>query len=465
MTRAPLSLTARLTLLYTTVSFSVLACMSALVVYATHRNFVQQDVAFLEEKYRVVVGVAEAREHTDISRLLKALELSHHGLYTQLWQGGNLVYGAPGLSAPSQQTTSGDTPLQWQATGMRLRGIRLPLELTLDDAGAPAHYELLVAVDTTRKTVFLQRLSQALALFVLLATAASGLLAWLAARAGLRPLRVMRERAAQVSAQQLEPRMPVEAVPAEMSGLAESLNHMLSRLKADFERLQQLSGDLAHELRTPINTLLTQSQVVLAHPRSNDEYAEALTANIEELQRFARTIADILFLAHTDSAGALPQIDTLDLQHEVQQLCEFYDALADAKGMSFTLQGPTPVQVQGDRLMLRRAISNLIANALRYGTPATSITIAAAQTGQRATLTITNTGDTIAPEHLPRLFDRFYRVDRARQRPDSEGAGLGLAICQAIVHAHGGHIRVQSQAGATRFVIDIPTAQTQPPSA
>ena len=462
--RPPLSLTARLTLRYTTVSFSVLACMSALVLYATHHNFVQQDVAFLEEKYRVVVGVAEAREHTDISRLLKALELSHHGLYAQLWQGERLVYGASGLSAPSQPTTTAP-PLQWQAAGMRLRGIRLPIELTLDDAGAPAHYELLVAVDTTRKTVFLQRLTRALALFVLLATAASGLLAWLAARAGLRPLRVMRERAALVSAQQLEPRMPVEAVPAEMSGLAESLNHMLSRLQADFARLQQLSGDLAHELRTPINTLLTQSQVVLARPRSNDEYVEALTANIEELQRFARTIADILFLAHTDSAGALPHIDTLDLQHEVQQLCDFYDALADAKGMSFIQQGPVSVQVQGDRLMLRRAISNLIANALRYGAPASSITIAVAQAHQRTTLSITNTGDTITAEHLPRLFDRFYRIDRARQRPDSEGAGLGLAICQAIVHAHGGHIHVQSQAGTTCFVIDIPTAQTQPPSA
>ena len=461
MKRPPLSLTARLTLLYTTVSFSVLACMSALVLYATHHNFVQQDTAFLEEKYRVVVGVAEAREHTDISRLLNALELSHHGLYTQLWQGDALVYGAPGISAPAAQRTVGDAPLQWQAAGMRLRGIRLPLELTLGDANAPVHYELLVAVDTTRKTVFLQRLTRALALFVLLATAASGLLAWLAARAGLRPLRVMRERAAQVSAQQLEPRMPVEAVPAEMSGLAESLNHMLSRLKADFERLQQLSGDLAHELRTPINTLLTQSQVVLAHPRSNDEYVEALTANIEELQRFARTIADILFLAHTDREGDLPQIDTLDLHHEAQQLCEFYDALADAKDMWFTVNGPAPVQVQGDRLMLRRAVSNLIANALRYGTAATGIVITVAHAGPRATLTITNTGDTIAAEHLPRLFDRFYRVDRARQRPDSEGAGLGLAICQAIVHAHGGRISVQSQAGTTCFAIDLPCEQVR----
>ena len=461
MKRPPLSLTARLTSLYTAVSFTVLAGMSALVVYATQRNFVQQDTEFLEEKYQVVLSFTEERESPNILRLLDALERSHMGLHAQLRQGDRLVYGNPALTPPPHAASPSQS-FHWQQLGWYLRGIERPLNVP--HAGEPAQppYQLILAVETNRKNQFVERMAQVLSAFIALATAVSGLLAWLAARAGLRPLRVMRERAAQVNAQQLDPRMPMDAVPAEMSGLAEALNHMLGRLQADFERLQQFSGDLAHELRTPLNSLLMQSQVVLAHPRAPAEYQEALASNIEELQRFARMIADMLLLAQTDQITQLPHTEPIALHTQADELRDFYDALADAQQMQIQIDGAG--WVQGDRLMLRRALSNLIANALHYGAPNTRIRITIQQDAEHTRLAISNQGDTIAAEHLPRLFDRFYRIDQARQRPDAEGSGLGLAICQAIVTAHHGTIRVDSAQGQTRFELRFPSLKTTKPA-
>ena len=247
--------------------------------------------------------------------------------------------------------------------------------------------------------------------------------------------------------------MPAEAVPIEMADLALSLNDMLQRLQNDFRRLSEFSSDLAHELRTPISNLLTQTQVVLAQPRGVAEYQDTLASNAEEFQRLARMVSDMLLLAKAEHGLLLPSTEEIVLQTEVSALMDFYEALADEKSVSLHCSGDG--RVLGDRLMLRRAISNLLSNALKYTPADGQVVIAIESTPDTVFLRVNNTGPEIAAEHLPRLFDRFYRADKARTHAESDGAGLGLAITRAIVEAHGGKVAVQSFDGKTIFVLEF----------
>ena len=297
----------------------------------------------------------------------------------------------------------------------------------------------------------MRSLSQTLALYSLAAILVSGLLGWWAARRGLSPLRIMKERAMTVTAQKLDQRMPVEAVPVEFADLAESLNTMLARLQADFARLQEFSSDLAHELRTPINNLLTQTQVSLAQKRDAEAYRDILASNAEEFQRLARMVSDMLFLAKTEHGLELPNTEVISLDQEALDLFDFYDAVADEKRIRLKITGDA--QVMGDRLMVRRAIGNLLSNAIRHSPAEAEVMVAIEVRLREVTLCITNSGMTIAPEVLPRLFDRFYRVDKSRSHPESDGTGLGLSITQAIMTAHGGSVSVTSAQGQTSFCL------------
>ncbi|MDZ4125546.1 MAG: heavy metal sensor histidine kinase, partial [Hydrogenophaga sp.] len=317
--------------------------------------------------------------------------------------------------------------------------------------------QLLIALDTGHHVHFMQILSQTLALYSLGAILVSGLLGWWAARRGMAPLRVMKERAMTVTAQKLDQRMPVEAVPVEFADLAESLNTMLGRLQSDFRRLQDFSSDLAHELRTPINNLLTQTQVSLAQRRDAAAYQDILASNAEEFQRLARMVSDMLFLAKTEHGIELPHREAISLDREVLALFDFYDAVADEKHIRLVITGQA--QITGDRLMVRRAISNLLSNALRHSPADAEVLVVIEERTGEATLCITNSGLTIPPEVLPRLFDRFFRVDKSRSHPESDGTGLGLSITQAIMAAHGGSVSVSSSKGNTSFCLSFQHVQ------
>jgi len=198
---------------------------------------------------------------------------------------------------------------------------------------------------------------------------------------------------------------------------------------------------------------LTQTQVALSHPRDAASYRDTLASNAEEYQRLARMVSDMLFLAKADRGIALPNPEKLELSDEVSALFEFYEAVAEDLRIELKVDGHG--QVIGDRLMIRRAISNLLSNALRHAETNTRIEVVVAK-GTEVTLSVSNKGTPIGREHLARLFDRFYRVDKARTRPESDGAGLGLAITSAIMQAHHGRIDVASDAERTTFSLHFP---------
>jgi two-component system heavy metal sensor histidine kinase CusS len=302
---------------------------------------------------------------------------------------------------------------------------------------------------------FMHSFKTALWLVVGLAALVSGFLGWMAARRGLAPLREISRSAAGITASRLDQRLAVESIPVELAEVAQTLNEMLARLEASFRRLSDFSSDLAHELRTPVSNLLTQTQVTLARPRTLAEYQDVLASNAEEFERLSRTIADMLFLAKSDNALIVAHRERVDLAAEIASVSEFYEALVEEKGISLSCSGSGVVL--GDRLMLRRAVGNLLSNAVRHTPEKGRVAVHVVEEGSAGlVVTVENTGESIAPEHLPRLFDRFYRVDPSRQR-FGEGAGLGLAIVRSIVRAHGGEVAVRSDKGSTVFEIRFST--------
>lgn len=460
MSSLRLTLTARLTVLFTLVAASVLLGFGALVAWSTARHFVELDRIFLDDKVHLIEKlISDAATPAVLTGALDDMLESHNGLFVQVWLGGDLVYGQKELT----RNVFTDSPasgrlMDWTHAGQSLRGVVESLPLPAASPLASTDHQrivrVLVALDTAHHAHFLADLRKTLAAYLLVATLVSGVLGWWAARRGLAPLKAMRERATSVTAHNLQERMPVESAPVEFAELAASLNGMFDRLQQDFQRLMDFSSDLAHELRTPLSNLLTQTQVALAQRRSADEYRDILASNAEEFERLARMVSDMLFLAKTENGIDLPHRERIQLHQEVLALFDFYEAVAEEKDIRLVLRGQA--EMDGDRLMMRRAISNLLSNALRHADGGTAVEVGLSSGNGQISLEVANEGKTIDPADIPRLFDRFYRADRSRAHPASEGAGLGLAITKAIVSSHGGDIHVQSLARKTRFTVRVP---------
>lgn len=445
-TRSPLSsltLTARLTALYTLVSATVLLGLGGLTVLAVQAHFDELDQATLRDKVHLIqeLGSTSASLAEFTTRLHDVMH-SHHGLAVTVRNADGILFRSESMHADGGGAAP--PPAHWQTVQDTLPSPE-PGGGTLS---------VLAALDPIHHTHFMGRFQLILWAYVALATLASGLLGWLAARNGLSPLRAMKTRAQAVSAHRLDERMPVDAVPVELADLAQSLNDMLLRLQTDFERLSAFSSDLAHELRTPISNLLTETQVTLSQKRMADDYRNTLASNSEELQRLARMVSDMLFLAKTEHGLALPHPEAIALDTEVAALADFYEALAADKSLQLVTEGAA--QMEGDRLMVRRALSNLLSNAIRHAPEHGQVRIAIRSTPQGAEVSVSNQGEAIAPDVLPRLFDRFYRADTARRHPASDGAGLGLAITRAIMQAHGGTVSASSEHGINRFTLVFP---------
>jgi len=441
-----LSVTARLTLLFAAVSSTVLLILGLLIAALVERHFVEMDVELLAGKVELVrhALAAAGPDRTALAGQLDAALVGHHGLAVAVWDGaGQALYETPGAAFPPDLPT--EAPARWRGPdGRQFRGL----------AAAVAGGTVAVSTDLGHHEHFMHSFRLALWTVVGLAALLTGLLGWVAARRGLAPLRAICRDAAAITADRLDRRLATEAIPEELAAVAHTLNAMLARLEDSFRRLSDFSSDLAHELRTPVSNLLTQTQVTLGRARSVADYQDVLASNVEELERLSRTIADMLFLAKADHQQLIPHRETVDLAAAVASLFEFYEALAEEKGLRLAATGQATVS--GDRLMLRRALGNLLSNAVRHTPAGGAITVSLAAAGAEGIrVVVDNTGPDIPPEHLPRLFDRFYRADASR-RHGGEGAGLGLAITRSIVVAHGGSVAVASAQGHTRFTLTLP---------
>ncbi|MGH8559302.1 MAG: heavy metal sensor histidine kinase, partial [Methylococcales bacterium] len=319
-----------------------------------------------------------------------------------------------------------------------------------------SHVLIILALEADEAQGLLARYGHSLLITMLFSGIAAASLGFFIVRRGLGPLYTMAKTASEISSSHLQIRLSVADAPAELKELAGAFNAMLARLHGSFVRLSDFSSDLAHELRTPINNLMGQTQVALSRTRNAEEYRAVLESNLEEYERLARMIGDMLFLAKADNAQEPLHAELLDLRVELDKIAEFYQMVADGKGLRIIPSGSGAIT--GDRILLQRAIGNLISNAIRHSPPNSEIHARVLPTSEAVELRIGNQGTGIPVEHPERVFDRFYRVDNARGRTDT-GSGLGLAIVKSIMELHGGHVNVESQPNLlTTFTLHFPQA-------
>lgn len=457
-TRSP-SLTLRLTLLFALASAFVLFLLGLLIGNAVERHFEEQDLEVLNGKMQLARHILErdpgSQPKETLTQQLDDALTGHHGLIVAVYdQNGDAFYDKYPMVFPKDLLAMPKTPSKWVTSdGRPWRGIATTVKFGADGGDS---YTVAIATEITHHEHFMSSFRASLWVFMGLATLAMGLLGWFVVRRGLLPLQAIKRQAAEITANRLHTRLPIKSIPHELADLADTLNNMLSRLEESFQRLSDFSSDLAHELRTPVSNLLTQTQVTLSKARLADDYRDILASNAEEFERLSRTISDMLFLAKADNNQIIPNQELINLAEEIGNLLEYYDVLAEEKAIALSLSGGG--QIIGDRLMLRRAVSNLLSNALRHTPYGGTVTVQIDESGDNMIyVVVENTGSEIAAEHLPRLFDRFYRADSSRQRT-TESSGLGLAITRSIVLAHGGSVDVYSANGLTRFMLLLPTS-------
>lgn len=334
-----------------------------------------------------------------------------------------------------------DAFLDWQAQNGGRRMLSFAAAAETKD-GQPL--EIVVTVDRTQD----QRLLRDL-LFTSATAAPFGLAlvfvsAALIVTLGLRPLKQFRDTAAAISAKSVSTRLALSGLPTELQSLGTAFNSMLDRLDDGISRLSEFSGDLAHEMRTPLATLLGRTQVALSQPRTTEQLIDVLEGNVDELQTLSRLISDMLFLAQAEHAASALQLTPVDLYSEAVKVADFLELLAQERDVGIVVRGSGTVVA--DQGLIQRAITNLLSNAVRYCSSGTQVDILIDTRVGGARLAVANRGESIAREHLARLFDRFYRIDAARNR-DHGGTGLGLAIVKAIMTLHGGSVEASSTPG------------------
>lgn len=457
----PNSITTRTSVFLALLVTIVFAVMGLVIQASVNQHFEDQDKAAIAGKLELISNSLRSQAPTEgLARTQRQLErafIGHHDMVVRVQTlSGQDIFAAGHDQLPDDVLKNVTTTLvvqPWQTSAATYRLVVTDVV----DANGLARWRVAIAIDTMHHDSFLVVFDRQLRFIGVTGLLLLALLGWLVIRRGLAPLEKMAKVAEGISAQRIDARLSTEAVPKELESMVRAFNAMLDRLKDSLQRLSAFSSDLAHELRTPVNNVMTQTQVLLSKPRNDDEYREMLYSNLEEFERLARMISDMLFLAKADNGLLIPHRETVKLHEEVAAVIDFYEALAADKNVHIAASGQ--VTVIGDALMLRRVLSNLLSNAVRHASPGTAIRVNMAVTAGSGYLFVENEGEGIALEHLPHLFDRFYRVDSARQRVD-EGVGLGLAITRSIVLAHQGDISVSCNQGRTRFSLKLPATNS-----
>jgi two-component system heavy metal sensor histidine kinase CusS len=316
---------------------------------------------------------------------------------------------------------------------------------------------IVLSLDISIERRLLRGFRETLWLTILIGVFCASGLGYILTRQGLRPLNRIARAAGEITSSKLARRLDPGDSPVELRALVTAFNGMLDRLDESFGRLSQFSSDLAHELRTPINNLMGEAQVALSRARTADEYRAVVESSVEELERLSRMSENMLFLARADDAQQEINRTALDARAELEKVAEFYQLVADESGVHIVCLGAATVHA--DALLFRRAVTNLLSNALRHTAGGGEIVMTArSEADGSVAIIVANPGPGIEAEHRGRIFDRFYRADPSRGK-SSQGAGLGLAIVRSIMQLHGGGVDVVSAAGGlTEFTLHFPPA-------
>ena len=468
------SLALRLTCWYAAMSFAVVLSVAGYSYWALIDNLDREDDQFLADRMQEVSrDLARGREHLDELRArLAQTAAAPSGLpilvrVTSAASNdvSHIVVGSPGsesipvIAMPA--ASSNRTPPAIEIESAAGREWRVLSRIVPHETTSHSGWRVDIALDRTHEEAFLRRYQQqlwfVLAIALLVSVAGGLLIAW----RELRPLREISATARVISASTLHQRLDAEPLARELAEVATTFNGMLDRLEDSFARLSRFSGDIAHELRTPINNLRGELEVALGRPRSDAEYRDVLGSCLEECGRLSQMVDSLLFLARAEQPQTLLKLDDLSLPDELETLREFYEAATEEADLKLTVECPSNLTLRADRALFQRALGNLLNNALDHTPRGGKVTMRATTRPDALVIEVTDTGCGIASEHLPHVFDRLYRVDTARTShseppgvPDDDsptasisGTGLGLAIVKSILELHTGTATITSTAG------------------
>lgn len=428
------SMQARLTLLLGAIALLVSSLAGATLFWALKREVERQEITEVSGKLELIDHLIDmqnnARGLKDLAATFDDMRAGEGQLGIWIVDAhGHSVYGGP---APETLATGDGRQVVLQtADGGRMRGLRV----AMNDRILPGA-QLTVAVSTRTSSQFLYAYGTALVLICALWVGATVVLAAWAVRRSMAPARRLSEQAASIQPDNLARRLPLEDTDRELHDLVRSFNRTLERLQAAYQQMEGFNADVAHELRTPLATLISGAEVILSSPRSEQELREVLESNLEELEGLKALVNDMLFLARADGGEPAGDLQEVDVRREVARVAEYYEAALDEAGVSLTAHGAATLMA--NPRLLRRAIANLLSNAIRATPHGRGIDLYCITRQDEIEIRVRNPGAPIAAEALPRIFDRFYRGDDARSRR-ADGHGLGLAIVRAIARMHGGN--------------------------
>ncbi len=460
------SLGARLTLWYSGSAFVLVLAAASMLYWGLARGFEAEDDEALRERIRVIRALLE-NTHGDISELKKEIRsgwesLENPDLYIRILDesGRNLIetQGMAELLPPALlQRATADKPASSGVTvtsplGKPFRVMSAPLR---PDSPHPGRLIQVAVVFDADQNV-LERYRRMLMAVLGTAALLSLGLGYGIARHGMEPVRELVAATRRVRSNTLDTRIQLNNPPAELLELSEHFNAMLGRLEDSFLRLSRFSADIAHELRTPLSNLRGEAEVALSRARTIEEYREVLSSSLEEYAALAGIIDSLLFIARSESPEAEIRTEVVNVAVELRGLADFYGALASERGVFLDVTSPPELEAALDRTLFQRAVSNLISNAIAYTPAGGRITLSASEGPKGVRVDVADTGQGIPPEHMPHVFERFYRVDAVRSRATG-GAGLGLSIVRTAVSMHGGDVSLSSEPGrGTRVTLIFP---------
>lgn len=451
------SITKQLAWFYTLATSAMLIVASGFLYWILATTMEREDENFLANRVHALRTILQEQPEDTKALEREVIEenigLASYQYYTYsriLDESGHTLYETHGMIQETPATAFPDVSgpaektQKWWSTEGKIY-LLIAAQAGPDAAKLPKR-QIQVALDVTSEEAQISRFARYLGGVLLIGILASAIIGIVAALRAMRPLANITKAAERITANQLHERIDAASWPQELVSLARAFDDMLDRLEDSFNRLSQFSADLAHELRTPINNLRGEAEVALSKPREANEYREILVSSLEEYDRLSRMADSLLFLAKADGAQVMGALSRLDAREEIGKIADFYEALVAEQNVRVICEGEGTLDA--DPILFRRVISNLLSNALHHTPSGGKITFSIHRVGsERIEITCCDTGTGIAQEHLPKIFDRFYRVNPSRNA-QTEGAGLGLAIVKSIISLHGGEIAIQSTLGA-----------------
>ncbi len=449
------SITLRLSFIYTLIAFITVTVTGLVLYLILASSFNTDSKQFFQNELHVLNNIL-AQKPINIAELKQEMilepEATNFHYYARLIDRfGHVILSTPNMNKIFPLDKFNNTNLAINQTKVNHQYYKLISQNVTDHND----WTIQLALNNNLKHYVLDRFFRFFIIILLVAVLVSVMMAYLGTKWGLRPLAKIAKVMNDIKVSKLNHHFQEDDWPQELKHTISSFNNMLYRLENSFNRLAQFSSNLAHEIRTPLNNILGEAEMMLTQERDNHEYQNTLISVQEEMEKLSRILDALLFLARTEDGNIEINVKKINLRQEVHHIAEYFEVLCDEKDIQLTIKGQASLNC--DLQLIRRALTNLISNAIKYNKTQGKVTIELSEENSKVNIIIADTGFGIADNHLQNIFDRFYRI---RDEKNINGVGLGLAIVKSIIELHGGQISVRSELNkGSCFCISLPTRQ------